>query len=57
MHEDTHTHRLLDLVRQKGMLRASDLDEISILAANLRSHLLPPDFYGFTSPATVINGL
>jgi predicted transcriptional regulator of viral defense system len=30
MHKDTHTHRLLDLVRQKGTLRASDLDEVSI---------------------------
>lgn len=30
MREDTHTHRLLHLVSQKGMLRASDLDEMGV---------------------------
>ena len=30
MHEDTHTSRLLHLVRQKGTLRPSDLDEMGV---------------------------
>ena len=28
MHQDTHTQRVLDLLRQRGMLRPSDLDDI-----------------------------
>ena len=30
MRENTNTHRLLDLVRQKGILRSSDLDEMGV---------------------------
>lgn len=30
MREDTHTNRLLQLVRQKGILRPSDLDEMGV---------------------------
>ena len=30
MRENTHTHRLLHLASQKGMLRASDLDEMGV---------------------------
>lgn len=30
MREDTHTNRLLHLVRQKGILRPSDLDEMGV---------------------------
>jgi len=28
MRQDTHTQRVLDLLRQRGMLRPSDLDDI-----------------------------
>ncbi|WP_147383902.1 type IV toxin-antitoxin system AbiEi family antitoxin domain-containing protein [Noviherbaspirillum sedimenti] len=30
MRPDTHAHRLLDLLRQKGVLRSKELDDIGI---------------------------